>query len=326
MMVSPRLRRIRSSPALRRMTAENRILPEDLVQPVFVDERIEEERPIGCLPGISAHPLSGVADHVKYLEECGVQAIMLFGIPSIKDKVGSSAYDADGVAQRAIRSIKESSDMIIMADVCLCEYTDHGHCGVISDGQVADEETLPLLQRTAITLAAAGADLVAPSGMMDGAVLAIREGLDAAGHTKVPIMAYAAKYNSAFYGPFREAACSAPQMGDRSSYQIDVSNSREALRSVARDLEAGADIIMVKPAISSLDIIRECRELHDHPVAAYQVSGEYAMIMSAGAQGMIDGRRAMEESLTAIKRAGADIIISYYAREFISNHLRGFHS
>ncbi len=322
-MAPTRLRRIRSSPALRRMTAENRILPEDLVQPVFVDERIDGERPIVCLPGISAHPLSTVADHVKDLQDCGVQAIMLFGIPAVKDAKGSSAYDVDGVAQRAIREIKKKSDMVLMADVCLCEYTDHGHCGLLSEGQVVDDDTLPLLQKTAVTLADAGADLVAPSGMMDGAVSAIRGALDAAGHVNVPIMAYAAKYNSAFYGPFREAACSAPQKGDRSSYQIDVSNSREALRSVARDLEDGADIIMVKPAISSLDIIRECRELHDHPVAAYQVSGEFSMIMCAAGQGMIDGDRAMEESLLAIKRAGADIIISYYAREFIRKHHRG---
>ncbi len=317
-MHSDRLRRMRSSPALRRMTSENTINPADLVQPVFVDETIAAERPIGCLPGISAHPLSGIADHVKELEESGVQAIMLFGIPVHKDAVGSSAYDTDGVVQKAVRSIKGACDVVVMADVCLCEYTDHGHCGILSEGRVVDEATLPLLQRIAVTLAYAGADLVAPSGMMDGAVSSIRSSLDLAGHVGVPIMSYAAKYNSAFYGPFREAACSSPKMGDRSSYQMDVSNYREALRSVARDVKDGADIIMVKPAISSLDIIRACRDSHELPVAAYQVSGEYAMIMCAADQGIIDGARAMAESLMAIKRAGADIIISYYARQYIS--------
>lgn len=318
-----KLRRVRSSPALRRMTLENQVSPDDLVQPVFVDENISQERRIDCLPGMSAHPITTVADHVGKLEDCGVKAVMLFGIPSKKDGTGSSAYESDGVSQRALRAIKETCGILVMADVCLCEYTDHGHCGVISSGVVNDEATLPLLQRTAVTLADAGADVVAPSGMIDGAVAAIREALDDSGHGMVPIMSYAAKYHSAFYGPFREAACSAPRQGDRSSYQMEVSNSREAMRSVARDVDAGADIIMVKPAMTSLDIIRGCRDSYDLPIAAYQVSGEYSMIMCAGEKGIIDADRAMQESLTAIKRAGADIIISYYARDYISNHQRG---
>ncbi len=321
MNISKRLRRMRNKPSLRGMVCETRVTMDDLVQPVFVDDNLKNPRPISSLPGMSAYPIDHLEGHIGDLSERGVKAVMVFGIPSVKDPQASSAFGADGISQRAVERIKETSDMIVMADACLCEYTDHGHCGILKDGRVDEVATLPILGQVAVSLADAGADIIAPSGMMDGAVCKMRESLDDSGHDMVPMMSYAAKFHSALYGPFREAACSAPKSGDRSSYQIDPANRREAILSVDRDIEDGADIIMVKPALSSLDIISACRSMYDRPLAAYQVSGEYAMVMNADAAGILDGRKVMIETLTAIKRAGADIIVSYYSSSYLDSSM-----
>jgi porphobilinogen synthase len=252
----------------------------------------------------------------RALSELGIGGVMLFGLPESKDAVGTGAYASDGIVQRAARALKDDgSPLVVVADVCLCEYTDHGHCGVLEDGEVANDATLELLARTAVSLAEAGADLVGPSAMMDGQVAALRRALDAEGHREVPIMAYAAKFASAFYGPFREAADSAPRSGDRRGYQMDPPNAREALREMAADLAEGADVLMVKPALPYLDVLRRARQATGAPLAAYQVSGEYAMIVAAGERGWIDRDAAALESLTAIARAGADIILTYFAKE-----------
>ncbi len=309
--------RLRRSASLRRMVRETTLSVDDFIYPLFVVEGKGVVNAIGAMPGQMQRSVDMLAPELEEIGSLGIPAVLLFGIPDKKDPNGSLSWSAHGPVQRAIEAIKrQSSDTIVIADVCLCEYTDHGHCGVLSQaGEVINDETLPLLARSAISFAEAGADIVAPSAMMDGQVAAIRAGLDTAGHNHVSILAYAAKFASAFYGPFREAAQSAPHFGDRRAYQIDPANRREAMREVALDVDEGADMLMVKPATPYLDIIREVRDHYNLPLAAYQVSGEYAMLKAAGMNGWIDERRAALESLVAIKRAGADMIITYYAKE-----------
>jgi porphobilinogen synthase len=315
-----RPRRLRRTPALRQMVRETQLSTADLIAPLFVAEGRDVVRPIGSMPGHAQLSVDRLEREIDELRELRVPAVLLFGIPAHKDATGTGAWNTDGPVPSAIRAIKERNpDMVVVADVCMCEYTDHGHCGVLSsdtaNADVENDPTLDLLARAAVAYAEAGADIVAPSAMMDGQVAAIRAGLDAAGHAGLPILAYAAKFASAFYGPFREAAESTPRFGDRRSYQMDPANGREALREVALDVAQGADMLMVKPAGAYLDIIREVRARYELPLAAYQVSGEYAMLKAAAQNGWIDERRAATESLIAIKRAGADMIITYYAKE-----------
>jgi len=311
-----RLRRMRRTETLRALVRENRVDVSDLVYPMFVveGEGIKEE--ITSMPGIFRHSPDRLPSEIEELARLKIPAVLLFGIPQDKDETGSSAYRPDGVVQQAIRVIRSTApELIVITDVCLCEYTSHGHCGVITNGQVDNDQTLPLLTKMAISHVEAGADIVAPSDMMDGRVKAIREALDENGLQHTAILSYAAKYASAFYGPFREAAESAPQFGDRRGYQMDPANVREALREVEQDIAEGADIVMVKPALAYLDVIRQVRNNFNHPLAAYNVSGEYAMVKAASQRGWIDERRVVLETLTAIKRAGADIILTYHARE-----------
>jgi porphobilinogen synthase len=315
-----RPRRLRQSPALRRMVRETTIDAGDLIAPLFIAEGRAIERPISSMPGHAQRSVDRLDHEIDELAELGVPAVLLFGIPAQKNAQGSGAWDPSGPVPQAIRAIKRRApDMQVIADVCMCEYTDHGHCGLLHEvggrTDVDNDATLELLARASVTYAEAGADIVAPSAMMDSQVAAIRAGLDTAGLAHVPIMAYAAKFASAFYGPFREAAESAPQFGDRRSYQMDPANGREALREVALDVAEGADMLMVKPAGAYLDIISAVRARYELPLAAYQVSGEYAMIKAAAQNGWIDERRAAIESLTAIRRAGADLVITYYAKE-----------
>ena len=311
-----RMRRLRK-PGLRRMVAETKVSTDDLIMPLFVDERLEAPIEIGSMPGQSRHSIESLAKEVEELEELGVPAVILFGLPETKDEIGSGAYDPAGVVQRAAERIKETtSKIVVIADLCLCEYTSHGHCGLIRNQEVANDETLPLLGKTAVSQARAGADVVAPSGMMDHMVAAIRAALDDEGFNGTPILSYAAKYASSFYGPFREAAESGYSFGDRSGYQMDPANALEALWEVRLDIEEGADMIMVKPAMPYLDILRMVKDEFGMPTAAYQVSGEYSMIMAAAERGWLDGEKAMLEALTSIKRAGADMILTYYAKEF----------
>jgi porphobilinogen synthase len=299
------------------MVAETKVSVDDLIMPLFVDERLKRPIKIESMPGQNRHSLESLAKEVEELEELGVPAVILFGLPEKKDEVGSGAYDPQGVVQRVAERIKETtSKVIVVADLCLCEYTSHGHCGVIKNQEVANDETLPLLGKTAVSQARAGADVVAPSGMMDHMVAAIRAALDDEGFTDTPILSYAAKYASSFYGPFREAAESGYSFGDRSGYQMDPANALEALWEVRLDIEEGADMVMVKPAMPYLDIVRMVKDEFGMPTAAYQVSGEYSMIMAAAERGWIDGEKVMGEALTSIKRAGADMILTYYAKEF----------
>ncbi|MCQ8903798.1 MAG: porphobilinogen synthase [Methanothrix sp.] len=309
------MRRLRK-PGIREMVAETRLSVKDLIMPIFVDERIDEPVPINSMPGQMRQSLKTVADEAGRIEELGIPAVILFGIPSGKDEIGSGAYDREGVIQRAVRRIKESTDLVVITDLCLCEYTSHGHCGVVRGQEIINDETLPILGRTAVSQAEAGADIVAPSGMMDHMVRAIRSALDDNGYSDVAILSYAAKYASYFYGPFREAAESGFAFGDRRSYQMDPANANEALWEVQLDIEEGADMVMVKPAMPYLDILRMVKEMFGMPTAAYQVSGEYSMIMAAAERNWIDRDGAMLEALTSIKRAGADMIITYYAKEF----------
>ena len=310
-----RHRRLRRTQSLRDLAGETRLSRRDLVYPIFVTEG-RERRPIGPMPGCDQVPVAEIAAEARRVAALGVPGVLLFGIPALKDDVGSGAYHADGVVQEAVRAIKSAApDLSVITDVCLCEYTDHGHCGLVTDGRVDNDATLELLARTAVSHAAAGADVVAPSAMMDGQVGALRRALDDEGYAETPIMAYAAKYASAFYGPFRAAAESAPQFGDRHDYQMDPGNARMALREMEEDVRQGADILMVKPALAYLDVILRARDRFDLPLAAYNVSGEYSMVMAAGQAGWLDQRRAILEVLTAIKRAGADIIITYHALE-----------
>ncbi|HXG67768.1 MAG TPA: porphobilinogen synthase [Blastocatellia bacterium] len=311
-----RPRRLRRTEAIRALVRETNLTPDDFVYPLFVCEGEGVRREISSMPGCYNLSIDELAREAEAARKTGVRSVILFGVPDEKDAAGSDAYSEDGIVQRAIRALKrEVRDLVVIADNCLCEYTDHGHCGVIEGGEVLNDPTLELLARAAVSQAEAGADIIAPSNMMDGFVAAIRAALDAAGFEHIPIMSYAVKYASAFYGPFREAAQSAPQFGDRRGYQMDPANAREALREAALDLEQGADILMVKPALPYLDIIRAVRERFDAPIAAYQVSGEYAMIKAAARLGWIDEQRVVTESLTAIKRAGADIILTYFACE-----------
>ena len=298
------------------MARETRLSPSEFVYPVFVTHGENSREPIEPMPGCDQISLDLLAEEVGEAADLGIPAIMLFGLPSKKDPLGTEAYDPEGIIQEAIKVIKRSSSgMMVITDVCLCEYTDHGHCGVIDGGRVDNDATLELLARTALSHVQAGADMVAPSAMMDGQVRAIRDALDSHDYSESPIMGYAAKFASAFYGPFRVAADSTPQFGDRRSYQMDPANARMAMREIESDIAEGADIVMVKPAMAYLDIIRQARDRFDHPLSAYNVSGEYSMIKAAASQGWIDGKSATLELLTAIKRAGADIILTYHAKE-----------
>lgn len=311
-----RLRRLRRTESIRALVRETRVDAGDLIYPLFVVEGSGLKQPIDSMPGIFRFSVDQILKEVEDVAKLGIPAVILFGIPQHKDEEGSSGYRSDGVIQQAIRAIKKSvPDLIVITDVCLCEYTSHGHCGIISKGNVDNDRTLEYLGRMALSYAEAGADIIAPSDMMDGRVKAIRETLDEGHFHDIPILSYAAKYASAFYGPFREAADSVPQFGDRRSYQMDPPNWREALREVKQDIDEGADMVMVKPALAYLDVIRQIRDSIDYPLAAYNVSGEYAMVKAAAQRGWIDEKRIVLETLVAIKRAGADIIISYHAKE-----------
>jgi len=311
-----RLRRLRHSSVVRNLTQETRLSVDDLIYPIFVTHGRDVRAEIEPMPGIYQLSLDHLISEIGAVVELGIPAVLLFGIPRKKDAAGSEAYAPDGIVQEAIRVIKQTAPGLgVIADLCLCEYTDHGHCGVIGNGDVDNDRTLELLARTAECQVEAGADMVAPSAMMDGQVYAIRTALDAKGRIDVPIMAYSAKYASSFYGPFRLAAASAPQFGDRRGYQMDPPNSREALREIEQDIGEGADIVMVKPALAYLDVIARARQEFSSPIAAYNVSGEYAMVKAAAQNEWLDGRRATIEILTSIKRAGADMIISYHAKE-----------
>jgi len=312
-----RPRRLRRSPALRALVRETSVEPARLVQPLFIRENRRAGARIPSMPGIRRLTVDEVPAETKELLGLDVSAVLLFGVPAEKDPLGQGAYDEDGVVQTAIRNIKEvNPDIVLMSDVCLCGYTDHGHCGVIRGGGVDNDATVELLAKTAVSHARAGVDIVAPSAMMDGQVAGLRAALDREGFEDTAILAYAAKHASAFYGPFRDAADSAPRFGDRRGYQKDPANLRESLREIALDLEEGADIVMVKPALPYLDVIRAARERFDAPLAAYAVSGEYAMIKAAADRGWIDERAVVEETLTAIRRAGADFILTYHAKDF----------
>ena len=311
-----RPRRLRKNENFRRMVRETLLSVDDMVYPLFVVEGKGVKKPISSMPGNFQMSVDHLVREVEKTKELGIPAVLLFGIPEKKDEVASGAFAQDGIVQRAVRRIKDRTpDILVITDVCLCEYTSHGHCGMMEKGDVDNDPTIEVLAETALSHAKAGADMVAPSAMMDGQIGAIREVLDESGYETVPIMAYAAKYASCFYGPFREAAESAPQYGDRKSYQMDPANSDEAIREMTLDVEEGADILMVKPALPYLDIIRRAKEEFDLPIAAYNVSGEFSMIKAAANLGWLDGERAMMESLVSIKRAGADIIITYFAQE-----------
>ena len=309
-----RMRRLRRTPALRRLVQEAHVTPSQLVWPLFVTHGKGVRREVGSLPGVYQTSVDELVKDAQRAAQLGLGGIILFGLPKAKDATGTEAYADEGIVQQAIRAVKQATpDLLVMGDVCLCEYTDHGHCGVIVNGEVDNDKSVELLARVAVTQARAGADVVAPSDMMDGRVKSIRAALDGAGFTQTPILAYAAKYASAFYGPFREAAGSTPQFGDRQGYQMAVTNGDEALREIALDVAEGADMVMVKPALPCLEVIRRAKEEFGVPLGAYQVSGEYAMIKAAAARGMLDEQRAMWESLYAIKRAGADFILTYFA-------------
>ncbi|HLA13168.1 MAG TPA: porphobilinogen synthase [Pyrinomonadaceae bacterium] len=313
-----RPRRLRRTDALRSLVREARLAPENLVLPLFACPGENVRKEISSMPGVHNLSVDEIAREAVDAFETGVRSVILFGLPESKDELASGAYDESGIVQKAIRAIRQSvPEMVVMADTCLCEYTSHGHCGVVRNGEVLNDESLELLARTAVSQAEAGAHIVAPSAMMDGQVGAIREALDDAGFDQVAIMSYAVKYASAFYGPFREAAESTPAFGDRRAYQMDAANAREGLREAELDYSEGADILMVKPATVYLDVLRMVRDRFDLPIAAYHVSGEYAMLKAAARNGWLDEQRAMMETLTCIKRAGADIILTYYAREAV---------
>ena len=316
-----RLRRLRRTEALRALVRENRVDIGDLVYPLFVVEGKGIKKEIPSMPGICQFSPDQLSSEVEEIAQLKIPAVILFGIPEVKDEVGTMAYHPRGVIQKAIKIIKKSvPGLLVITDVCLCEYTSHGHCGVIADGCVDNDQTLSLLGKMALSHAEAGVDIVAPSDMMDGRVKTIRETLDDGGFQNIPILSYAAKYASAFYGPFREAAESVPQFGDRRSYQMDPPNVREALREVQQDINEGADMVMVKPALAYLDVIRCVRDTFNYPLAAYNVSGEYSMVKAAAQRGWLDEQQTVIEILTAIKRAGADIIITYHAKDFSRWH------
>ena len=311
-----RMRRLRESPAMRNMTLETRLSVTDFIYPIFVTHGRNVRKEIDPMPGIYQLSLDHLLSEVGEVESLGIPAVLLFGIPATKDEMGTEAYEEHGIVQEAIRVIKQAApDMMVIGDVCLCEFTDHGHCGVVENGRVDNDKTLELLSKMALCQADAGVDMVAPSAMMDGQVGAIRTALDSNGYENLPIMAYSAKFASSFYGPFRVAAESSPQLGDRKGYQMDPANTRQALREIEQDIEEGADIVMVKPALSYMDIISAAKKAFGYPMAAYNVSGEYAMVKAAAENEWIDGQRITLEILTSIKRAGADMIISYHAKE-----------
>ncbi len=313
-----RFRRLRRDERIRSMMQETRLHPKNFIYPVVVTEGEKIKNPVASMPGVFQYSVDRLDEILEQVKEAAIGGIMLFGIPQHKDPQGSQAYAADGVTQRAVRFIKEYyPEIYIVVDVCLCEYTSHGHCGMVCGNEILNDETLPYLVKMAVSLVEAGADMVAPSDMMDGRIAAIRKGLDEAGFTQVPIMAYSAKFASAYYGPFREAAHSAPEFGDRRSYQMDCANGQEALREIGADIEEGADIVMVKPALAYLDVLREAALTFDMPLAVYNVSGEYAMVKAAAANGWIDERRVVMENLTAMKRAGARVIITYHALDAV---------
>ena len=311
-----RRRRLRATPAIRDLVRENKVNLEDLIYPVFVMEGENIKSPVDSMPGIYQFSIDRLSEELDEVVELGIRGILLFGIPAHKDEVGSEAYNEHGIVQEAIRFIKKKyPELVVIADICLCEYTSHGHCGVIHDGEILNDETLPLLAKTAVTCAQAGADMVAPSNMMDGHVAAIREALDEAGLINTPIMAYSAKFASAYYGPFREAAHSAPGFGDRKTYQMDYANGREAMLDVEDDIEEGADLIIIKPALAFLDILKNVSLHTNYPLVAYNVSGEYSMVKAAALNGWVDEKRIVMENMTAFKRAGAKIIITYHAKD-----------
>ncbi len=309
-----RFRRLRSSEEMRRLVCETTVLPKELIYPIFVAEGDDIKKPVDSMPDVYQYSIDNLDEILSRIDKSGISGLLIFGIPAHKDEKASSAYDDNGITQRAVRYIKEKyPKMLVIADVCLCEYTSHGHCGMVCGGKILNDETLPLLAKMSVSLAKAGADIIAPSDMMDGRVGAIRDALDAAGFIDTPIMSYSAKYASGYYSPFRDAAESAPAFGDRRTYQMDCANGREAMREIETDIEEGADMVMVKPALAYLDVIKEARTRFELPLAAYNVSGEYSMVKAAAQLGWIDEKRIVLENLTAIKRAGADIIITYHA-------------
>jgi len=311
-----RLRRLRRTSALREMFRETTLSVSDFIYPLFIVEGDNIRNEISSMPGQFQLSIDQAVRECEELQRLGINSVILFGIPNEKDEAGSEAYAADGIVQKTLRAVKaQFPDLVVITDVCLCEYTSHGHCGVIENSDVDNDRTLELLVKEAVSHAECGSDIIAPSDMMDGRVGAIRQALDEKGYTQIPIMAYSAKYSSAFYGPFREAAESAPQFGDRKSYQMDPGNSDEAMREIALDIQEGADMVMVKPALSYLDVIRRAKDNFGLPVAAYNVSGEYSMIKAAAERGWLDGEKVMLETLTSIKRAGADVIITYFAKD-----------
>ncbi len=309
-----RFRRLRANPAMRRMVRETRLDPAELIYPIFVAEGENIKTPVDSMPTVYQYSIDRLEEILPQIADSGISGLLIFGIPAHKDARGTEAYNDEGITQRAIRYIKvHYPDMIVIADVCLCEYTDHGHCGLVCGCRILNDETLPLLSAMSVSLAKAGADIIAPSDMMDGRVAAIRKSLDENGFTDTPIMAYSAKFASGYYSPFRDAAHSAPGFGDRKTYQMDPANGREALREIEDDIREGADLVMVKPALAYLDVLKSARERFDLPLVAYNVSGEFSMVKAAAQMGWIDERRIVMENLTAIKRAGADIIITYHA-------------
>ena len=309
-----RLRRLRNNETVRNMIRETSVSVNDLVYPVFIKEGTDEKIPVDSMPGIYQYTIDRFTEELDRIQKAGVSAILIFGIPEHKDECGSQAYAEDGITQRAIRQIKEwAPDLLVIADVCLCEYTSHGHCGLVHEGKILNDETLPLLAKMAVSLAKAGADMIAPSDMMDGHIKVLRESLDENGFTDTIVMGYSAKFASGYYSPFRDAAHSAPAFGDRRTYQMDPANGREALRECQADIDEGADIIMVKPALAYLDIVRQARDLTRLPLAVYNVSGEYSMVKAAAQNDWIDEKRIVMENMIAMKRAGADIIITYHA-------------
>lgn len=309
-----RFRRLRATPAMRKMVRETRLSAADMIYPIFVEEGEGLTAPVESMPTVYRYSIDRLEEILPQIAESGIAGLLIFGVPKHKDEFATEAYCDDGVTQQAIRYIKKNyPELIVIADVCLCEYTSHGHCGVICGEKILNDETLPLLSKMAVSMAKAGADIIAPSDMMDGRVAAIRAALDESGYIDVPIMSYSAKFASGYYSPFRDAADSAPSFGDRKTYQMDPANRREALREIADDIEEGADMVMVKPALPYLDILREARDMTDLPLAAYNVSGEFSMVKAAAKLGWIDEKRIVMENMTAIKRAGADIIITYHA-------------
>lgn len=313
-----RHRRLRSSAALRGLVRETELTPTHLVYPLFIEAGLQGRQPIPSMPGQDRLGLDALGPEARSLADLKIPAVLLFGLPASKDDLGTGAYARDGIVQQSIARLKDANpDLLVIGDVCLCEYTSHGHCGPLAaDGSVDNDAALPLLAETAVSLADAGCDIIAPSDMMDGRVLAIRQALDASGHSQTPILSYAAKFSSAFYGPFRDAADSAPQFGDRRGYQMDPANGRMARDEVLTDIDEGADMVMVKPALPYLDVLRQVRDAVDVPVAAYNVSGEYSMLMAAVRNGWLDEERAIDETLTSIRRAGADLVITYHAKQW----------